>query len=1443
MVSSGARRASNINTPNSSGSSVSSLHVNDCHSIVRGGRGASLAFGNSIPFDIKDLTTEERIYYEISRGDPDIYRGLVNRRNRNASSREVIVHQANLNNTAGSERTGFIGTIRPEHFVGASASVERVFTRSDREVMKSIDASFSILEGIHRSVFQHASDSGYALFSRPTRGYEWQATYTEDIASAFGRIDASFLTVDTSFGWQYDALSRNSGALNTIVSGGGSTVLSYASSALAWKSMSAFTIDRNLIATNKRYSIIDASINSPLHDAGVRGRLLLSTDASFEWRNSADLNIAYLFDGAQIDASFDMLDASLITPVYRHGLPGGRVLVSDDSSFGWTIRPACATAPKGDTSRYAAATEFVHRASDASFSRLDAFRAVADVSFIAVDTSFSLIDASLTAPLHGAVARGKLLISTDTSFSWKTPATFGLSETFAPSDTDVSFDMFDASMCSPLHEHAVRAGRLATTKGVSFEWASQITCDTAAARDKSARIATTSFVHRAADASFASLDAFRVVADASSVKIVASFVKTDASFAKTYTRRQNADASMVIVDSSLDPILTGNEKYLLEKSGDSVPFGWVENNFTSNEFDYAFDFARIQKVVGFGNPTVPRADNLFLYSNSTMHQWIDGSFDANNSMAMAPGAEYKIVMPTAAAVNHITIYHKDLDEWIIGSSHPNYGLQIQVWGAHDSDRTITNRSISMLNENLEHRGYRTPGSSALSFGSDYYGSTLVMSDCVNKKVTMIDNFSDWDACVFSSPYIRPIIRTWGMLSGGTTNGETKANDTAQTVVINFNVATNFPVIELEFDSPRLIQKMRLTTHQNTECGKWIVYATNTRASGDRDSIAADVQSKQEYTKVIGSLLTTDNSQSHQTNVNIRIDDNRNAFKYYYLYRAGLAADGLNGSGGWFYQILAKEPNHTYAPASSIQKTEIRLVNDIDVYRSYLFKMVGGKTNLAHVRQMYFDYRAEHEGDYTISSAKLAMVSMRNFDGSYSHPNARSVIRIKAVTPARVKAHGCSVRIRYGLTPQFVTFTNYKTLKVSSEYTELTTQEIMPAVPSPILDISLLTPLRIGSNLQSHLLVRDQLSSAGVVREAIVTGSTAEAELKKIVNWFLSHTPFDLKYENLSWSLSNKPNANSVMNSRSGLEGSGEDDEMWYDGGPGPPSRRRFQHQDGALDPRFPGRGNMGAADPVCGFVDLVDGPVNVRLKVYSTRTNWSYDLNHPGRIIAPFSETAASNGSRVYGPVLNSNGSSHVYISGKNHVRFGYIGSSAANSDYTTHGNPTLQYFNCPVLGTHIVFSAMSMPSGSIVFNSTNNAPKFHYQIQCCRLRLRSYNQAPESGVIYGVNELSVNTSRSHWSELHSWSGGRINSWDTHFWAFCEGGSDSSDPANTASDYQNGSNVPRKVNANKYYNFIVMVVSKSSDVYGFDLACDSTAGNESFIKFRYKSVYEFPGIS
>ena len=163
------------------------------------------------------------------------------------------------------------------------------------------------------------------------------------------------------------------------------------------------------------------------------------------------------------------------------------------------------------------------------------------------------------------------------------------------------------------------------------------------------------------------------------------------------------------------------------------------------------------------------------------------------------------------------------------------------------------------------------------------------------------------------PLIKPRIRTWGLhRNNGQSDGETQGNNTNQEVVIDNEVDKNFPIIELEFDSPKVVQKMRLTTHQNTEGGKWVVYATNNRASGNKDTILKDIQSKQQYRKHVGSILETSDHKPHRDFMNINIENNNNSFKYYYLSREGRDSDGKGGDGGWLYHIVAKEPDYQYS---------------------------------------------------------------------------------------------------------------------------------------------------------------------------------------------------------------------------------------------------------------------------------------------------------------------------------------------------------------------------------------------------------------------------------------------------------------------------------------------------------------------------------------------------
>ena len=92
-----------------------------------------------------------------------------------------------------------------------------------------------------------------------------------------------------------------------------------------------------------------------------------------------------------------------------------------------------------------------------------------------------------------------------------------------------------------------------------------------------------------------------------------------------------------------------------------------------------------------------------------------------------------------------------------------------------------------------------------------------------------------------------------------------------------------------------------------------------------------------------------------------------------------------------------------------------------------------------------------------------------------------------------------------------------------------------------------------------------------------------------------------------------------------------------------------------------------------------------------------------------------------------------------------------ADNGATAYANATpvrRTYWQCPRDGPLIVFSAKAIPTDGKWHGQSSGA----YKMQCKRIRLKSFINAPKKGAIYGVNRLNSSTVAGDWKLIHQWS-------------------------------------------------------------------------------------------
>jgi len=542
------------------------------------------------------------------------------------------------------------------------------------------------------------------------------------------------------------------------------------------------------------------------------------------------------------------------------------------------------------------------------------------------------------------------------------------------------------------------------------------------------------------------------------------------------------------------------------------------------------------------------------------------------------------------------------------------------------------------------------------------------------------------------------------------------------------------------------------------------------------------------------------------------------------------------------------------------KLTVRLINDIKEYKSYIIDCTRMQSTFSNIKLMHVDYRAAHEGDYTISSADMTITTAVVEDASFNHPAGQMRLRIKPCVPIPVKARGVAVRLRYGAArDRYATVSGFRTTHVSPEYTEVAATTAFSM--TNVVEASLNNPISIRGNLQDHLTVKASLSV--VTHDLFLMASTSTTYLSTIKQWFLSHKLSTLTYiDGVSKNSSVHPSSK-ILSPHDASFGS-----------------RTILNEATTTTvlPTHRIQGNIERADKTIGFVDVVqDNHRRVRVLAFSTSHFWHYDLENAGRLLAPFSTTSSSITSDwsfsdntsttvTYGPIARGKLGAGASTEEKCTVTFGRTPQAATDDggerDYDSDNDATAYensdgtrrtYWQCPKDGPLIVFFAQAIPADGKWHGQTRTS----YKLQCKRIRLKSFVNAPRSGAIYGVDKLDRTTRSTDWKKIHEWSGaGPADSSSKQVWntfpedtSWCGGnwGSFNGDREKDINDpFHDYVDDNTDFFSNGFFNFIVMVVdevqtnSATSHRQYFDLGLSPEAG--CFLKFRYQMTHCFKTI-
>ena len=204
-----------------------------------------------------------------------------------------------------------------------------------------------------------------------------------------------------------------------------------------------------------------------------------------------------------------------------------------------------------------------------------------------------------------------------------------------------------------------------------------------------------------------------------------------------------------------------------------------------------------------------------------------------------------------------------------------------------------------------------PSNSNILTSSDNAMDPNWFDSSINSKYSNIEYFN-------SDNYTneKPLLRTWlmNLNNNQISKGESLPNNQNKDASIPHASDKVNPVIELNFQSPKIIKKMRLNTHQHIEGGKWNIYAFNNQINGDNRQIESNIKQSiklEHYYKLIGNIY---NTIYNDNTLNIDIENNVKPFQYYYLVRDGTMPDGKSGAGGWIFDIYGySKPTTTAAP--------------------------------------------------------------------------------------------------------------------------------------------------------------------------------------------------------------------------------------------------------------------------------------------------------------------------------------------------------------------------------------------------------------------------------------------------------------------------------------------------------------------------------------------------
>ena len=1246
---------------------------------------------------------------------------------------------------------------------------------------------------------------------------ETNKLYVDGVAVSGAEIDSSFTFLDVNIGEPLYRHGLDAGfALETLNQSG-----------FRWQRTTIDTtaIDAFKAVADNSYVLLENVLIEPLHLHGVASdRILVSKNTSgSQWKTMGELGITTSGALTNLTERLAIHDASLIAPLYQHG-DWGKILVSIDPSFEWTDTPTAATAAANTRTTQLATTAFVHQEVDASFAALDAFRAAASLNVLPAPSA----DSGKVLTVNNLDNYVLLDRDTYSLASNSSAATMTLQKTTRSTTSPYASSTINVNSTGVLPPFSSNNGKFlavdATSSGV--EWVSAPSVDF----DAFKTVADASAVK--VDASFATLDAFRAAASLNvlpapsadggkvlTVNNLDNYVLLDKD---TYSLASNSAAAIMtlrktsasttsphastttdINTAGMLPSFSSNNGKFLAVDATSSGVEWVTAPTTGLEnipveFDYDCSFERIPFDIGKGRHnrldrsrffTWQSNDSLFIEQHGD--ELVNAAFkstisNVETNMRFRAGKFYKFILPKAYAVNEITLFYNTTITRILDQQ------TFQVHGSND----------------LTNRGHL----------SDYTDITKLVESEDHRKNSVSSNTNILDGLV--GTYLSPLHQQYGYAT-------VIVRDTDNIHVVTGQTLNKVGTYERDVD-----------IYSGSQIYRYEVPSDTYSIVNDEFTVAIYVspQFTARFTFNVSTFSTNTVSSGGTTwtfNSSVVPPDHGSHPAYMGAWEC------VNVPAPYYDNDGTSWPN--------IRKLTVRLLNDINEYRKYIFDCTMMTSDLSGIKLMHIDYRAAHEGDYTISSAEMEVNSLVVDDGvfkQYGGSSNRMSVRIKPCVPIPVKARGVVVTLTGGFGRQ--SYSGFRTTHVSPEYIEVATTGVVQAEGVTGAEISTTTPISIRGNLQHHLTIK--ATTSVVTHDLFLLGSTSSVYLSTINQWYLSQEPSSLTYiTNMTTAPSTAPSSSARTSTP-------------YFGSrtiPGTAETVIPTHRIG---------GTIKSADKHIGFVDVVqDNYRRVRVLAFATSHYWDYNLDNAGRLLAPFSETSSGITAELssttsdatvvsYGPIVRGALGAGAGGEEKCSVSFGRMNESGVERDFASnnkaepYANATpvrKTYWQCPKDGPLIVFFAQAIPAGG----KWHGQSRLSYKLQCKRIRLKSFVNAPKKGAIYGVDKLDSTTVAGDWKKIHDWDNASrpSNPYSTFpgdaTWCFANNYSSSeSDINDTTHDYRHdGTNY----HSNTFFNFIVMVVEEvhnngSKDEF-FDLGLSSAAG--CFLKFRYQMTQCFKSIA